>query len=447
MKTKTLINGVAHSIADPVAFAKLVYGFRQISPKHAELLRMNSEINIIVAGRRFGKTTYLAAKAFHFALLHRNATVLITAPSVDQARIYFDLLTSALEKHPFDEDKPHPLKSFIAEVKNAPFPEVYLTNGSKLLVRSTARGGRYLRGRKVHAVFVTEAAFVDDDVFENVIMPMRLDTKAKIYLESTPYARNFFFKLYQEGLRENNEYIKSFHATVYDNPWIDKDEIEKQREKLPENVFSQEYMAEFVDDGKAVFTWNLLKRAFDDDYEPLGYVPGHKYVIGLDIAQVQDYTVFIVLDITREPYKIAEILRFNNTTYDEIIDWANELSEKYMEHPERSLGYAPVYVDATTVGRPIAEKIKNAVPITLSIRSKTEIIENLQLLIAQNKLKLPPSEQLLRDELRYYKYDEGSKTIRMSAPKNFHDDMVIALALACWEVHEGAYEGSFSINF
>lgn len=124
MKTKTLVNGVAQSIADPVAFAKLLYGFKQIAPKHAELLRMNSEINIIVAGRRFGKTTYLAAKAFHYALLHKNVTVLITAPSIDQARIYFDLLAGALEKHPFDEDKPHPLKSFIAEIKNAPFPEM-----------------------------------------------------------------------------------------------------------------------------------------------------------------------------------------------------------------------------------------------------------------------------------------------------------------------------------
>jgi hypothetical protein len=25
--------------------------------------------------------------------------------------------------------------------------------------------------------------------------------------------------------------------------------------------------------------------------------------------------------------------------------------------------------------------------------------------------------------------------------------MVIALALACWEVHEGTFEGSFSIDF
>lgn len=445
--SKALVRSVASVLKDPVAFAKLLFGYKQLGAKHEELLRMNSEINVVVAGRRFGKTTYMSAKAFQFALLNKGATVLITAPSIDQARIYFDLILGALEKNPVTEEGVHPLRQFVAEVRNAPFPELTLVNGAKLLVRSTARGGRYLRGRKVHAIFVTEAAFVDDDVFENVIMPMRLDTKAKIFLESTPYARNFFFKLYQEGVRENNEYIRSFHATVYDNPFIDREEIEKQREKLPEHVFAQEYLAEFTDDSKAVFPWALLKKAFDDDYEPTGYIPGHRYAIGLDIAQVTDYTVFIVLDVTREPYRIAEIVRFNDTTYDEIISVANELAMKYSENPDLKLGRAPVYVDATTVGRPIAEKISSAIPITLSSRSKVELIENLQLLMSQGKLKLPPSEHLLRDELRFFRYTDTGRSIKMSAPKNFHDDMVIALALACWEVHEGSYEGSFSIDF
>lgn len=449
MTTAKIHRQVAEVIRNPVLFTKILYGFKNLGKKHEELLRLDGEINVIVAGRRFGKTTYLSARAFRNALLHPNTTTLITAPSVDQAKIYFDLLMSALERNPFNDEvaaKPHPFLQFVNDVRNAPFPELTLVNGSRIVVRSTARGGRYLRGRKVHQIYVTEAAFVDDEVFQNVILPMRLDTKAKIFLESTPYGRNYFHEFYQQGLHDTTGFVQVFHATAYDNPFVDPQEIEQQKTKLPDYVFQQEYLAEFVDDSRAVFGWQVLKRAFDDDYEPVGYIPSHRYVIGLDIAQMYDFTVFIVLDITREPYKIAEIVKFNNTSYDYIVETANRLSATYVENPALGLGRAPVYVDATAVGRPLAEKIANSVPVSMSMRTKAELIENLHLLMSENKLKLPPKDTALRDELRYFRYEEANRTVKMNAARGYHDDMVIALALACWEVREGSFVGSFSID-
>ncbi|MCX7654871.1 MAG: hypothetical protein N2Z58_09390, partial [Fervidobacterium sp.] len=149
---------------DPMIFTKFLYRWKMLSPKQEELLNLDAEINVILAGRRFGKSSLMAAKMFYYALTHREVSCLVVAPSLEQSKIYFDLLLNALEGHP--------MSLFVKSVKQNPFPEINLINGSKLLFRSTAFKGRYLRGKKIHYVVVSEAAFVDEEVFEQVIMPM-----------------------------------------------------------------------------------------------------------------------------------------------------------------------------------------------------------------------------------------------------------------------------------
>ncbi len=411
------------AISNIELFVKLLYKWDYLSPKQLELLKMNGEINVILAGRRFGKSSLLAAKTFYFALTHPDTSALVTAPSLDQARIYFDMITTSLEEHPFS--------IFVKSVKLNPFPEITLINGSSINFRSTAFKGKYLRGRKTHFVVATEAAFIDDNVFESVIMPMRLDTKAKIYLESTPSGKNYFYRLYQLGLSDNN-LIKSFHATVYDNLALDKDEIERQKQSTPQYIWRTEYLAEFTDEEGVIFDYDIINSCMED-YVPAGFVKGHKYVIGLDIAQKEDYTVFIVLDITHKIYTIADFRRFNKKSYEEIILLANELSDIYS---------APVYVDATAVGRPIAERIKRAVPVTFSIKTKKDLIDNLILMFEQKRIKIPASNTILRDELRYFRFIPSYEHPSVNE-YTIHDDAVISLALACWGAQQSFVGSTF----
>jgi len=426
-KDSKFIDLLAKTVRDIELFTKVLYGWEKLSPKQVDLLKMDGEINAILAGRRFGKSSLLAAKTFHFALTHPETNALVTAPSLDQARIYFDMITGSLEEHPFS--------ILVRSVKLNPFPEIALVNGSSINFRSTAFKGKYLRGRKTHYIVATEAAFIDDNVFESVIMPMRLDTKAKIYLESTPFGKNYFYRLYQLGMRGDG-LIKAFHATVYDNLVLDRDEIERQKQSTPQYIWRTEYLAEFLEDEDYVFSFDMVNACMED-YVPAGYIKGHKFVIGLDIAQKEDYTVFTVLDITNKVYTIADFRRFNKKSYDEIILLANELSDIYN---------APVYVDATAVGRPIAEKIRRAVPITFSARTKKDLIDNLILMFEQKKIRIPSSNTILRDELRYFRF-EGSHDHAVPRVEEYavHDDAVISLALACWGAQQ-SYVGSTFID-
>jgi len=286
----------------------------------------------------------------------------------------------------------------------------------------------YLRGKGADGIAVTEAAFVKDKVFHEVIRAMVLDRKGVIRLESTPNGHNYFFKLYQEGLSDSTGYYRSFHATCYDNPRLDPDELERIRRETPELAWRIEYLAEFVEDDSFIFPWSVLGEVFDDYELPQKPENGHRYAIGVDLAKYQDYTVIIVLDITREPYRIAEYHRYQGRLYTDVAAHVNELQAKYR---------ARVYLDATGVGDAVAEQVRNCEPIVFSEKTRQELISNLVVLVQQKKLCLPSSWVALRDELRYFRNIRRGNRVRPEAAEGYHDDTVMALALACRAVKAG----------
>lgn len=396
----------------PEVIARLLFGF-ELSQKQIELLQMNAGTQVVCAGRRFGKTSLVAAKAFHFCLLHPKARAIVAGPSLDQAKILFDLLTNAFETSP--------LRSFVKEVKLSPFPTVKLKNDAELTVRSTAHEGKYLRGRKTHLIILTEAAFIKDSVYHRVVLPMRLDTRATIILESTPNGHNYFYEEFQHGLNDGKT-VQSFHATVYDNPAIAKEDIEDAKRRVPDHVWRQEYLAEFIDDDSAFFPWRILSEVLED-YKPVGYQAGRQYSIGVDLAKYRDYTVVVVLDVTEEPYRIAEFHRFNQMPYEETIRLINDVQARYK---------CSVFLDATGVGDPVSERINACVPFVFSQSSKSELLHNLLITLEQKKIVLPASNTVLRDELRFFRRVQSGAGFKLEAQAGYHDDCVIALALAVW---------------
>lgn len=409
-------------LKDPVLFTKLLYGYKDISPKQAELLKNNAFIETVVAGRRFGKSELNAAKAFYRALLHPKTKSLIGGPSLDQATIYFDILTEAFEISP--------LKGFVKNTKISPFPIINLKNGSEITFRSTAYNGKYMRGRKKHYIYLTEAAFIKDSIFEEVIKPMQLDTKAKIVLESTPFGMNYFYNEYQKGLKDKSGFNKSFHATVYDNPIISQEIIKNIRKDIPEYVWKQEYLGEFVNDESNFFSFDLILKIFEDYKITKTYDRHRKYKIGVDLAKLKDYTVYIVMDITEKPFKITEYGRFNHKLYSDVTEIINEVQRKYN---------CTVNLDSTGVGEAVAEKINSCNSFTFSQKSKTELLHNFLLICEKEEVILPTIFFELRDEMRFFKKfkSKSGTNIKLEAQEGYHDDTVIAVALSLWESSSG----------
>ena len=98
-------------------------------------------------------------------------------------------------------------------------------------------------------------------------------------------------------------------------------------------------------------------------------------------------------------------------------------------------------MDSTGVGEPVYESLRAAGcrvrPYPFTARSKADLVNNLALQLEGRKLTLPRyhlwPEGL--DELEAFEYsvtDAGN--VRTGAPHGVHDDCVVALGLAAWQL-------------
>ena len=77
------------------------------------------------------------------------------------------------------------------------------------------------------------------------------------------------------------------------NPFIAPGEIEDARRILPAMVFRQEYLADFIEDGGAVFRRLREMAAARSQQHAIDY---HRYVMGVDLGRRMDFTVCAVVD-------------------------------------------------------------------------------------------------------------------------------------------------------
>ena len=156
------------------------------------------------------------------------------------------------------------------------------------------------RGRAYARAILDESAMVPKlrSLWEQAIRPTLTDYRGDAWLLSTPKPRAmhdgaaFFRELWERGQEDGGEW-RSWRMPSSTNPHLAPEEIEAARRELPELVFRQEYLAEFVD-----FEDGLVKR------EHLRYAPPPplselEIVVGVDLAistkQTADWTCVAVL--------------------------------------------------------------------------------------------------------------------------------------------------------
>lgn len=107
------------------------------------------------------------------------------------------------------------------------------------------------RGRKYARVVIDEAAHARylQEAWERAIAPTLTDYRGEAWFISTPKGMNYFHELAMRGGSPEHPDWASFHMPTSANPHIPADEIERARKELPELVFRQEYLAEFVSFG------------------------------------------------------------------------------------------------------------------------------------------------------------------------------------------------------
>jgi len=271
-------------------------------------------------------------------------------------------------------------------------------------------------------------------------------TRAPIMLISTPFGKNWFYhgcmKAKEEMIRaraEGRPPAKIFiTAPSSDNPAVTAEAIADARGSLPERLFSQYYLAQFVDDG-GIFT--CLHDAFGHatvfvtDQTWMAETHESKAIyIGADWAKSVDSSVFYGLN---DGGRNIGFKRFNKLSYPEqvgsLFAFARQLRRGSTIDPN-----CPVYIlhDKTGVGEAI-DDIINATPHDFDIRgvnwnnaNKEAGVNSLILSLEEKALQLFPWDNLHGEMSAFEVTTTASGRPRYAAPAGMHDDTVMAAVTA-----------------
>jgi hypothetical protein len=357
---------------------------------------------VVMCGRRFGKSELSQIKIITEAV--QGKSIAYITPTYSLAKVFFNRLIHAL---PFLNNK--------SDLKLS-FP-----NGGSVEFFTGERLDN-LRGRKFHWVIVDEASFIPDleQGWLNSIRPTLTDYKGRALFLSTPRGKNYFYSLFMK----NDSGWKSFKFTTYDNPYIDKAEIDEARTQLPEAVFEQEYMANPMENAANPFGSAFIRSCI----APISTKEIVSY--GIDLAKSVDYTCIIGLD---SDGAVAYFDRFQ-------MDW-NSTKNAILSLPKR-----PMLIDSTGVGDPIVEDLqregRHIIGLKFTSQSKQNLMVGLQTAIQQRKITFPKGQ--IVDELEVFEYQYSATGVKYSAPSGFHDDCVMALALAYQNLNVNTGSGRYS---
>lgn len=282
-----------------------------------------------------------------------------------------------------------------------------------------------VRGRKYARVIVDEAAMVPDlgGSWQAAIRPTMTDyVGSDAFFLSTPKGINFFHECYSRGVDDSQPDWMSWHAPTSSNPHISASEIEVARQELPEQVFRQEYLAEFLQNSGAVFrNIDACLRADSGQHD------GHFLVAGVDWGQKNDFTVISVICCTCR--QEVQLERYNKIEWSFIRARVRAIADRWI--------VASTIVETNSIGSPNLEALQQE---GMAVRgfettasTKPPLIQSLALCLEREECHFLP-DPIGRVELLSYESRVNPMTGRVSysAPPGGHDDTVIARALA-WE--------------
>lgn len=262
------------------------------------------------------------------------------------------------------------------------------------------------------------------------IRPILAENEGFAIFLYTPRGMNHGWKLLQQAKNDPFDPITNPYGwfsqvlTADDTGVLPQRVLDQERREMPQDLFEQEYYCKFIE-GAGAFFRRITENVEATELFP---VPGHRYQLGVDLAKYQDFTVITPIDLY--DFKIGTPERFNRT------DWPFVKSR--IEATAHKFNHAKVWVDQTGLGDPIVDDLRksglNVEGYKFSEVSRRQLLDNLQLLLSQDRIRLPNDQTLIAElqSMAFTLTDTGS--LKLNVPEGLHDDMIFSIALACWQL-------------
>ena len=391
--------------------------------------------NWLSAGRRWRKTTFLMARGVTGALAGKR--ILWGSPTYKQMMIAWEEFDFAVGN----------VADFKKGDQNILFP-----GGGKIYLRSLDSPDN-ARGYTADEVLLDEAGYIHEDAYYNVIRQMLIDTGGTLWAGGTPQGRNWFWREHRAAAdrddsmaweiptvgcyvdAKTSELVRLVHP--YENPDIPWSEIVNMFETMPQDIFRQEVLAEFIKFGGTVFRNiqpNLYSLNGQTLEERLAPHKGHMLIMTVDWAKHNDYTVASVAcgDCKKE----LHLDRFNQIDYIFQRDRLKAVYDTVNRVCGDSAGEQPeiVLAEGNAVGEPNVELLwEDGIPVetfTMSASNKPGLIRGLATALEREEWQWI-DDKAGNFEMEAYEQKSNPVTGRStySAPRGAHDDTVIARAL------------------
>jgi len=272
-----------------------------------------SRFNICKMPRQTGKSTTCVSYLLHYAIFNDNVNVAILANKASTARDLLGRLQLAYENLPGWMQQ-----GIISWNKGS----LELENGSKISANSTSSSA--VRGGSYNVIFLDEFAFIPnhiaDDFFASVYPTISSGQKSKVIIVSTPRGMNHFYRMWHDAERSKNEYVPT---EVHWSEVPGRDAVWKEQTiaNTSEQQFKVEFECEFLGSVNTLINASKLKTLVYEDpiQRNAGFdvyqtpIEDHNYLMTVDVARGlgNDYSAFLVFDITEFPYKVVAKYRNN----------------------------------------------------------------------------------------------------------------------------------------
>jgi len=449
---------------DPVYFAKnhiqivsLDEGLVPFEPYKFQEKLINrfhkNRFNICMMPRQTGKSTTSVSYLLHYIVFNDSVNVGILANKASTARELLGRLQLAYENLPKWMQQ-----GIISWNKGS----MELENGSKVLAASTSASA--VRGMSFNILFLDEFAFVPnhiaDSFFASVYPTITSGKSTKVIMVSTPHGMNHFYRMWHDAERKQNEYVPtSVHWSEV--PGRDEKWRLQTIANTSEQQFKVEFECEFLGSVDTLINPAKLRALVYDNpikshngldvYE--NPIKEHDYLCTVDVARGggQDYSAFVVIDITTYPHKVVAKYRnneikpmlFPSIIYDTIRGYnsawvlceVNDIGDQIaailnydMEYPNL-LQCSMRGRAGQIVGQGFSGK-KTQLGVKMSKAVKALGCSNLKTIIESDKILFRDYDIL--SELTTFIHKRNS----FEAEDGCNDDLAMCLVIYAWLVHQ-----------
>jgi hypothetical protein len=204
----------------------------ELSAPQGRVFRDESRFQVVVAGRRFGKSMLGVHRAAKSAVRKSKANVWYIAPTFDDA---YDFAWEPLQQiipREYLASRPHETRL-----------EMRLVNGSVIRLRSADRPDR-LRGRGLDDVVLDEFRWIEPRTWPEILRPALADREGRALFISTPKGYDWVYEMWRKG-QEGAPGWASWRFTTREGTWVSEDEMAAVASETDERTFRQEYEASF----------------------------------------------------------------------------------------------------------------------------------------------------------------------------------------------------------